>query len=87
MAVKVDVKQVDKRSGVKAGVPWAMTVLQAVLTADDGNITVGEIVLPKDHPEVALGVYTPTVRYGRDRGGRIQAFITRLIPDAARKPV
>lgn len=80
--LKVQVLKVVHRSGNKNGKDWSMDIAKCVVQGDDGEVAVGSIVLPKEHPEVKAGHYTGTLT-AQDSGGDIVFRINKLLPVAA----
>lgn len=79
--VRIQVFQVETKSGLskKSGQPYRMEVCQCAVHAG-GQIVVGELVLPKDHPPVQPGDYSATFTVAVDRDKRIGGTLERLTP-------
>lgn len=79
--VRITVVAVEVKSGTskKSNQPYSMTVCQCVVHQGE-RVTVGELVLPKGHPDVVPGDYdaTFTVQVGFDK--RIGGVVERLTP-------
>lgn len=84
MKTRIDVLSLAKKSGNKNGKDWSMTVCQCVahtVEAATGAIVpmIGELILPKGHPEIAPGQYDGefAISIGHDKsiGGRLVQLI------------
>lgn len=81
MKARIQVLSIEKKSGVsKQGNKYEMTVCQCVVQGE--KIQVGELVLPREHPEVTPGVYDAEFGVAIDRDKRIGGALIRLIPVA-----
>lgn len=80
-AVRVTVFQVDKRNGISktTGNKWEMTIAQCMVDAH-GQKLVGEMILPRDHPDVKPGDYDATFTVSIDRDKRITGQVATLTP-------
>lgn len=59
----------ENKSGIgkKSGSAYSMTICQCVVTdSETGEIKVGELTLPKDHPEPLPGKYEAEFKIGVD---------------------
>ena len=82
---KIEVLHYEVKTGVakKTGNAYSIPEAQCVVINDDGSRRVGIINLPKDHPVVKPGIYTPTYRVVQafgDMAGKLVAQIDTLVP-------
>jgi len=72
----------ERRSGTskKSGNAYDMVVCQCVLVNDGKPVAAGEFVLPKDHPEVKPGLYTPSLELSKSYDGKIMGVVKGLSP-------
>lgn len=82
--MRLEVLSVEKKSGTKDNRNWSMTVCQCVVHNGSSKV-VGELVLPKDHPEVAPGFHTVESKLGRDRNGKLQFYVEKVTPEVRAK--
>lgn len=83
MKARVQVLSSEVKQGVgkKSGQAYRMDVCQCVVHGE--KIEVGELVLPRDHPPVAPGMYEAEFVISVDYDKRIAGRLVRLVPVAA----
>lgn len=59
MKSRIQVLSLERKTGIgkKSGSAYDMTICQCVIHGADGNIKIGELVLPKDHPVIKPGMF------------------------------
>lgn len=80
---RIQVVAVQHREGVSKASkePYSMDTCKCVLLDEKGSaVTVGEFTLPKDHPKVTPGQYTPTLEVAATYEGKVVARIASLTP-------
>ena len=79
---KVEVLAYEVKSGTskKSGSAYSIPEAQCVLHGEDGSKKVGVLNLPKDHPAVKPGMYTPTFKVVCGFDGKMFGSIDTLIP-------
>lgn len=75
-----EVKTVTSKKGATAGQTFTIPEAQCVLHFEGGDRKVGVLNLPKDHPAVRPGFYTPTFKLASGMDGKVYASIDTLIP-------
>lgn len=66
-AIQILSSETKEGVGKKSGQAYKMTVCQCVVTdSETGEIKVGELTLPKDHPTPAAGIYDAEFKIGID---------------------
>jgi len=82
---RIQVLAFERRTGTskKSGAAYDMGVCQCALHEEGDKVTVGELVLPKGHAEVAPGFYVAAFRPARSIDGRIFGQLESLTPVGA----
>lgn len=95
MKTRIQVLSVNERKGNKNGKDWKMSVCQCVAYPTDPDsgeeiIRVGELILPKNHPEVKPGEYDGefgiVVGYDKQIGGQLVRLIPRKSAASSSSP-
>lgn len=84
----------EEKSGIgkKSGTAYSMLISQCVVTdTDTGEIKVGELTLPKDHPKPDPGIYEAEFKIGIDYqtkkiGGVLVALRIQSRPEIKPRP-
>jgi len=76
-----EVKSVTSKKKDTAGQIFTIPEAQCVVHADGHPAKVGVMNLPKDHPAVKPGYYTPTFRVAIGFDGKVFGAIDTLIPE------
>lgn len=80
MKTRIQVLSIKQMSGIgkKSGQPYNMSICQCVVHGE--NVMVGELVLPKDHPDIEPGLFDAEfgVMVGQDK--RITGQLLQLYP-------
>jgi len=79
MGTRVDVRTVSVREGDKNGKHWRMVIASCIVTNADGSEAVGQILLPKDHPEITRGLHDGEVNAIETQDG-VVFRVTKLTP-------
>lgn len=76
-----EVKKVVSKKEATKGQEFSIPEAQCVVHGDDGKKIVGVLNLPKDHPALKPGLYTPSFKImAMFDGGKLVGMIEQLIP-------
>ena len=75
-----EVKKVVSKQEKTRGQEYTIPEAQCVLHGDDGKRSVGVLNLPKDHPVVKPGFYTPMFELRAGFEGKLFAIVAALVP-------
>jgi len=76
---KIQVLQAVPKSGIsKSGKPYAFQICKAVVTMDNGDVDVGEVVLFDQPGTILPGFYSPIFSVRRSQDGKLEGAITGL---------
>lgn len=75
-----EVKHVTSKKEKSKGEQFDIPEAQCVVHTDGEPVKVGVLNLPKDHPKVTKGMYTPTFKIVTGFDGKVFAVIDTLIP-------
>lgn len=90
--VKIQVLSVENRSGrSKSGNDYSMDVCQCAVheVGEDGKerLQIGELILPKNHPVVSVGMYEAEFGVSISQDKRIGGRLVQLFPVGASRSV
>lgn len=90
MQMSIDVLAVNRRSGVsrKTGEAYNMASAECVFHSTDpetgaARLVAGEMMLPRGQEDIQPGRYVASMIFRRNREGRIEAGIAKLVPSVA----
>jgi len=78
---RLQVLAIENKKGVsKKGSPYDMDMAQCVIHEQTGPVSVGEMILPKDHTCKAGGFYEVLLKLGRSFDGKLSGVVESLRP-------
>lgn len=86
MKSRIQVLSTERKQGIgkKSGNAYDMVICQCVVHGAEGKISIGELVLPRDHPEVKAGMYDGEFGLAVDQQTkRIGGVLVQLFPVTA----